>query len=150
MKAAHGPSQHLEGSASKNNLLTFFSLSHPHIKPTCAVHGEWRWWRRRWWRGGHTGYKSNMVWTDSSAIPCHHGSRRDHHTGRGRGQDGDVSVSLLVDFDGALFLQFVDLLLQVGLPLDGLVLLLQHLPQGEHLRGSVLVDFLCRERDRRS
>lgn len=119
------------------------------MKPTCAVHGEWRRWRRRWRRGGHTSYESDVVWTDSGAIPRHRGSRRDHHTSRGRGQDGDVSVSLLVDFDGALFLQLMDLLLQVGLPLDGLVLLLQHLPQGEHLRGGVLVDFLCGERDRR-
>lgn len=62
---------------------------------------------------------------------------------RRRREDGDVSVSLLVDLDGALLLQLVDLLLQLALTLDGLVLLLQHLPQRVHLRGGVFEGFLC-------
>lgn len=82
-----------------------------------------------------------MVGPDGSGVSSarHEGQRC---SGGAGGQDGDVSVALLVDLDGSLLLQLVDLLLQVALPLDGLVLLLQHLPQVEHLRAGVLADLL--------
>lgn len=83
-----------------------------------------------------------MVWTDSGVVSPRHSAGYGLHAGGWRGQDGDVSVSLLVDLDGALLLQLVDLLLQVTLPLDRLVLLLHHLPQRVNLRAGVLVYFL--------
>lgn len=85
-----------------------------------------------------------MVGPDNGAVSSgDHGGTVGHYCpGGAGGQDGDVPVALLVDLDGALLLQLVDLLLQVALPLDGLVLLLQHLPQGEHLRAGVLADLL--------
>lgn len=85
-----------------------------------------------------------MVWPNSRTISCdHHGGAGGQHCpSRAGGQDGDVAVALLVDLDGALLLQLVNLLLQVALSLDGLVLLLEHLPQREHLRAGVLADLL--------
>ena len=84
-----------------------------------------------------------MIGTVGSTVPSHHSARQALCPRGGGGQDGDVSVSLLVDLDGALSLQLVDLPLQVTLPLDGLVLLLQHQPQRVHLRAGVFVHFLC-------
>lgn len=119
------------------------------VKPTRAVHRQRGWWRWGWWRGWRCGHACNnpyMVLTGGCTVSAHHGTRRADHAGRCRGQDGNVSVSLFLDLDGALFLQLVYLLLQVSLSLNGLVLLLQQLPQREYLRAGVFVDFLCRSR----
>lgn len=83
-----------------------------------------------------------MIGIDSSPVSHHRGPRQALHAGRRGRQNGNVAVSLLVDLDGSLFLQLVDLLLQVALPLDGLVLLLQHLSQGLNLGAGVFVSFL--------
>lgn len=109
-------------------------------KPTCSIYRKW-WWRR-WSR--HSPSNSCVDRTDSCAVSRRHGARRDHCADWRGGQDGDVSISLLVDLDGALLLQLVDLLLQLRLPLDGLVFLLHHLPQRDHLRAGVFVDLLRR------
>lgn len=119
------------------------TLNWTYIKHTYAIHRQWRRRRRRWWWSGRTRYNSHVVRTDRSTVSSHHHATRQALRTRGwRWQDGNVSVSLLVDLDGALFLQFVDLLLQFTLSLDGLVLLLQHLPQRVNLRAGVFEDFL--------
>lgn len=111
------------------------------IKPTCAVHWQWGGWRGRW---RSVSGDSHVIRGDSCDVSARQRTWQAPHAAGGRCQDGDVSVPLLVDLDGALFLQFVDLFLQVALSLDGLVLLLQHLPQCVYLRAGVFVDFLWR------
>lgn len=127
---------------------TYMSFStqytqHTGIKPTCSIHRKW--WRgwRRWGWSRHRPSNPRVGGAHSRAVTRRHGARRAHGAGRrGCGQDGDVSISLLVDLDGALLLQLLDLLLQLGVPLQGLVLLLHLLPQRDHLRAGVFVHLL--------
>lgn len=56
--------------------------------------------------------------------------------------DGDVSVGLLVQTDGALLLEFQQPPLDVEVPLEGGVLLLDHPPQGVDLGVGRLVGLL--------
>lgn len=125
--------------------MSFSTHTHTHtqIKPTCSIYRKWWWWWwRRWGWSRHCPNNPRVGGAHSRAVARRHGARRAHGAGRRGGQDGDVSVSLLVDLDGALLLQLVDLLLQLGLPLQGLVLLLHLLPQRDHLRAGVFAHLL--------